>query len=146
MDEITFAAKYKEWISIKKMDIDEKTTAPEVVNMLSNVGDSVSRKAFELSGIDRGKIDAYALDLVKERRKGYSALSEIFGSIKQSEVKGILISASSEQLLPIAEVYFMRSLLRNLGYELEISGEMLSKMYPELKLPKPKGRFGKRKE
>jgi hypothetical protein len=146
MDEISFAAKYKEWISIKKMDIDEKTTAPEVVNMLSNVGDSVSRKAFELSGIDRSRIDAYALDLVKERRKGYSVLSEIFGSIKQSEVKGILISASSEQLLPIAEVYFMRSLLRNLGYELEISGEMLSKMYPELKLPKPKGRFGKRKE
>ncbi|NYZ75947.1 DUF2666 family protein [Candidatus Micrarchaeota archaeon] len=25
MDEINFTAKYKEWISIKKMDIDEKT-------------------------------------------------------------------------------------------------------------------------
>jgi hypothetical protein len=34
MDEVNFSAKYKDWISIKKMDIDEKTTAPEVVHML----------------------------------------------------------------------------------------------------------------
>jgi len=45
MDEIAFSAKYKEWISIKKMDIDEKTTPPEVVHMLSNVRDFISRKA-----------------------------------------------------------------------------------------------------
>lgn len=146
MDEINFSAKYKDWISIKKMDIDEKTATPEVVHMLSNVGDSIARKAFEFSGIDRGKIDSYVLDLIKGKRKGYSTLSEIFGSIKQNELKEILISASSEQLLPIAEVYFMRSLLRNLGYDVEINGEMLSKIYPELKFPKPKGRFGKRKE
>jgi len=37
MDEINFAAKYKEWISIKKMDIDEKTAPPEVVHMLSKI-------------------------------------------------------------------------------------------------------------
>jgi hypothetical protein len=55
--------------SIKKMGIDEKTTAPEVVHMLSNVGESVSRKAFELGGIDRSKIDAYASDLVKGKKK-----------------------------------------------------------------------------
>jgi hypothetical protein len=145
VDEIAFSAKYKEWISVKKMDIDEKTAAPEVVHMLSNIDDSVSRKAFELSGIDRGKIDTYALELIKGKRKGYSNLSEIFGSIKQNEVRERLISASSEQLLPIAEAYFMRSLLKSLGYDLEISGEMLSKIYPELKLPKPKGRFGKGK-
>jgi hypothetical protein len=145
MDEITFSAKYKEWISIKKMDIEEKTTAPEVVHMLSNISETASRKAFEISGIDRSKIDAYASDLVKGKRKGYSTLSEIFGSLKQNEVKDVLISASSEQLLPIAEVYFIRSLLRGLGYDVEISGEMMSKMYPELKFPKPRGRFGKKK-
>jgi hypothetical protein len=33
-----------------------------------------------------------------------------------------------------------------MDYDLEISGEMLSKIYPELKLPKPKGKFGKRKD
>ncbi|MCX6776765.1 MAG: DUF2666 family protein [Candidatus Micrarchaeota archaeon] len=146
MDEIAFSAKYKEWISIKKMDIDEKTTPPEVVHMLSNLRESISRKAFELSGIDKGKIDAYALELIKGKRKGYSTLSEIFGGMKQKEVREVLLSASSEQLLPIAETYFMKKLLTSLGYEVDISGEMMSKMYPELKLPKPKGRFGKKKE
>ena len=146
MDEIAFSAKYKEWISIKKMDIDEKTTPPEVVHMLSNLRESISRKAFELSGIDKGKIDDYALGLIKGKRKGYSTLSEIFGVMKQKEVREVLLSASSEQLLPIAETYFMKKLLTSLGYEVDISGEMMSKMYPELKLPKPKGRFGKKKE
>ncbi|MCX6775436.1 MAG: DUF2666 family protein [Candidatus Micrarchaeota archaeon] len=146
MDEIAFSAKYKEWISIKKMDIDEKTTPPEVVHMLSNVRESISRKAFELSGIDKGKIDAYVLGLIKGKRKGYPTLSEIFGGMKQNEVRGVLLSASSEQLLPIAETYLMRKLLTSLGYNADISGEMMSKIYPELKLPKPKGRFGKKKE
>jgi hypothetical protein len=146
MDEIAFAAKYKEWISIKKMDIDEKTTPPEVVHMLSGVVESVRRKAFELSGIDEGKIDAYVLGLIKGKRKGYSTLSEIFGSMKQNEVREAFLSGSSEQLLPIAEAYFMRKLLTSLGYELETSEEMLPKIYPELKLPRPKGRFGKKKD
>jgi len=97
MDEIAFSAKYKDWISIKKMG------------------------------------------------KGYSSLAEIFGGIKQGEVREILLSASSEQLLPIAEAYFMRKLITGVGYELETGTEMLSKIYPELKLPKPKGRFGKGK-
>ena len=65
MDEIAFSAKYKDWVSIKRMDIDEKTSAPEVVNMLSGVGDSVSGKAFELSGIGRGRIDTYVNELAK---------------------------------------------------------------------------------
>jgi hypothetical protein len=143
MDEIAFSAKCREWISIKKMDIDEKTTAPEVVHMLSGFGESISRKAFELSGIDESRIDAYVAGLVRGKRKGYSTLSEIFDDIKQNEVREVLLSAASEQLLPVAEAYFMRKLLTSLGYELEVGTEILSKIYPELKLPKPKGRFGK---
>lgn len=145
MDEVAFFAKYKEWISIKKMEIDEKTTAPEVVHMLSGIRESISRKAFELSGIDEGKIDSYVSNLVKGKRKGYSNLAEIFAGIKQNELKEALLSASSEQLLPVAEAYFMRKLLAELGYGVDVGTEMLSRMYPELKLPKPKGRFGKKK-
>lgn len=143
MDEIVFSAKYKDWISIKKMEVDEKTATPEVVHMLANIGESVSRKAFELSGIDRAKIDEYVAKIVKGKRKGFSTLSEIFGELKQSEVREVLLSASNEQLLPIAEAYFMRKLLTSLGYDLEVGTELMSKVYPELKLPKPKGRFKK---
>jgi len=143
MDEIVFSAKYKDWISIKKMEVDEKTATPEVVHMLANIGESVSRKAFELSGIDRAKIDEYVAKIVKGKRKGFSTLSEIFGELKQNEVREVLLSASNEQLLPIAEAYFMRKLLTSLGYDLEVGTELMSKVYPELKLPKPKGRFKK---
>jgi len=145
MDEIAFSAKYRDWISIKNMEIDDKTTDPEVVHMLSGIGESISRKAFGLSGIKRVEIDEYVTNLVKGKRKGYSTLAEIFGGIKQSKVREVLLSASSEQLLPIAEAYFMRRLITGVGYDLETGAEMLSKMYPELKLPKPKGRFGKKK-
>ena len=72
-----------------------------------------------------------------------SSLAEIFNILKQNEIREVLLASSSEQSLPLAEAYFVRKLLTTLGYELDVTTETLSKIYPELKLPKPKGRFAK---
>jgi hypothetical protein len=49
MDEVTFSAKYKNWISIKKMGIDENTKEPEVAHILASIKETIDRKAFELN-------------------------------------------------------------------------------------------------
>ncbi len=167
MDEITFAAKYKEWISIKKMSIDEKTSEPEVVHMLAGVCDTLSRKAFEFTRIDLAKIDEYAARVTTGKRKGFGSLAEVFGSIKPAEAKEVLASSLSsvkmpqeegaganagapskgpELLMPVAEAYLIQRILVNLGYDVGVGAESLAKAYPKLKFPKPRGRFGPAKK
>lgn len=143
MDEIAFSAKYKNWIVIKKMSIDENTKEPEVAHILSSIRETIDRKAFELNGINTAKIDEYVATTTKGRRKGYSSLAEIFRNLKQNEVRELLLASSSEQTAPLAEAYFIRRLITALGYELDVTAETLARIYPELKLPKPKGRFAK---
>jgi len=166
MDEILFAAKYKEWISIKKMSIDEKTSEPEVVHMLAGVCETLNRKAFEFTRIDLAKIDAYAARVTSGKRKGFGSLAEVFGSIKPAEAKEVLADALSSvkmpqeegaeastgagagakgpgALFPVAEAYLIRRILVNLGYDVGVGAESLAKAYPKLKFPKPRGRFKK---
>ncbi|MBI4399264.1 DUF2666 family protein [Candidatus Micrarchaeota archaeon] len=146
MEEIAFSAKYRDWVVIKKMSIAENTSPPEVIHILSSICDTLNRKAFDFSGIDVNKIEEFIVKITKGKRKGFSTLADLFGSLKASEVKEVLLTSTDEQKLPVAEAYFIRRLLETLGYDLNISANMLSKMYPELKFSKPKGNFGKKKK
>ncbi len=163
MDEVVFSAKYGDWISIKKMSIDEKTSPAEVAYALAGVMNTVGNKGFVFLGIDTEKIDAYAARLVGNRRRSYGAVTEILGSLKPAEIRVELLSAikpdvaplppdksgnpvSFEEKLPLAEAWFMRSLMKALGFDFNVDPDVLSKLYPGLKFPKPKGNFGKKKK
>jgi hypothetical protein len=162
-DEIVFSAKYGNWISIKKMSIDETTSPAEVAFMLAGIVKNIDRKGFEFLGIDTEKIDAYVERVVGNKRRSYGAVSEIFAGIKQADIKNELLAAirpevaplppdnsgnpvSHEQKLPLAEAYFMRSLMSRLGFDFNVDQEVLAKLYPNVKFPKPKGNFGKKKK
>ncbi len=145
--EIVFSAKYGNWVSIKKMAIDSETKAMEVVYQLSAINETINRKGFEFAGIKTELIDVFVEGLVKGKRSGYANLSEIFGSLKPAEVDAKLLEAAGEELkLPIARAYFVRRIVESLGYPVIPGCEMLKKLYPELKFPKPKGNFGKKKK
>jgi hypothetical protein len=160
--EIAFSAKYGNWISIKKMSIDESTSPAEVAYTLAGINNTIDKKGLVFLGIDTDKIDAYTDRLVGSKRRSYGAVSEIFAGLKQAEIKEELISSirqdvaplppdkggnpvSYEAKLPLAESYFMRSLLNRLGFCTSVDGDTLAKLYPGVKFPKPKGNFGKKK-
>lgn len=146
MDEINFSAKYKNWISIRKMSIDEKTTPQEVVAHLAGIRESIDRKAFTFLGINTDRIDEYAKKLTKGRRKGYSSIATIYSQLKPGEIRGMLLSAcSDEKLLPLAEAYLNRTIFRSINMDFDVNTETLRNIFPELKIPKPRGRFGRRK-
>lgn len=141
-DEIVFSAKYGDWIAIRKMTIDERTPRQEVVAMLAAIRETIDRKAFQLAGVDTARIDGYVAEKTRGKRKGYGTLAEIFASISQSELKGVLASAvPEERLTPLAEAYFLKQLFSSLGFDFGVSTELMRKLYPELKLPMPKGRI-----
>lgn len=145
--EIVFNAKYGNWISVKKMAIDSEDKPAEVVYKLSSINDVINKKGFEFSGVKTDVIDAFVADLTKGKRTGYANLAEVFGALKPSEVDEKLKQAVSEEIiLPLARAYFVRRIVESLGYPVIPSCELLQKIYPGLKFPKPKGNFGGKKK
>ncbi|VVC71646.1 Uncharacterised protein [uncultured archaeon] len=144
-DAIVFAAKYGEWISIKKMSIDEKTQYYEVMAMLASVRETIDRKFFQLAGVAVDGIDARVAVLAKGRRKALGTLVEIFASMDAQETKAFLASSvPNPKAEPFAEAYFFKTLYGTLGFNFEVNVETLKKIFPDLKMPMPKGRKPKK--
>jgi hypothetical protein len=144
-EEIHFFANYKGWQAVKKKTVGPSTEQQEMVAILASISDTATRKAFEFGGVDLQGIDAYAAELTKGKRTGYQNLAAILSGLKPGGVKEKLKTfCKEEKLLPIAETYFMRSLLLALGYPTSINGEVIAEIYPELKMPKPRGRKPKK--
>jgi len=145
-DEIVFTAKYKDWMVVKKLLIEEKTTPQEVAAALASVEANISRKSYEYTGINREAIDAIAEKLAAGKRKSFASLSEALSSLKPTALKAELLAACpTPKHLPIAENYLVKSLLDKLGFQTNLDLETLSGTFPEIKVPKPRGNFGKKK-
>ncbi len=145
--EISFFAKYKDWVVIKKKQIDEKTEDKEIIAILASINSTTARKAYDFAPIDKTAIDKYVAELTKGKRKGLNNLAEIFGSLKQSELKEKLVAAckdKDETYYPFAETYFLNSILKALNYSPFIDSEVVQEVYPDMKMPKPRGRVSKK--
>jgi hypothetical protein len=145
-DEIIFIAKYKDWMVIKKLKINDKTPPQEVASILASIEATLSRKSYQFTGINQQKIEEVAEKFSKGKRKSFSSLAEILKSLNTSELKKELLSACpSEKHYPIAENYFFKVMLDKLGFKTNLDNETLVEVYPELKIPKPRGNFGSKK-
>jgi hypothetical protein len=144
-EEISFFAKYKDWVVIKKKEIDKDTEEKEILAILASINSTTARKAYDFAGIDKAAIDKYVAELVKGKRKGLSNLAEIFGSLKQNELKEKLTSMCKDpSFYPFAETYFINSILKSLNYSPFIDSEVVQEVYPDMKMPKPRGRVSRK--
>ena len=143
--EIIFTARYKTWMSIKKLSIDEKTTPQEVSGILASIEATMSKKSYEFTGINQSMIEAMAEKLAAGKRKSFPSLSEIFTKLKPTEMKAELLTACPTPAhLPIAENYLVKCVLDKIGFRTNLDLETLSGTYPEIKAVKPRGNFGKK--
>jgi hypothetical protein len=144
--EVVFTARYKDWMVVKKLLIDEKTTPQEVSAILASVEATLTRKSYQFTGINQSAIEEIAAKLVKGKRKSFASLSEALSSLKPTELKSELAAACpTEKHLPIAENYLLKVMLDLLGFKTNLDGETLSETFPEVKVAKPRGNFGKKK-
>ena len=141
-DSIEFLARYKNWLAVKKIHIDEKTAPEEIVLQLSSIRQSVDKKSFELLGIDVAKLDAYAAQLVGGKRKSYGSLAEVIQKLSGSDVKEVVNGSTGgrPELAEIASTYLFRKTVQGLMFDFDVNPEMLQKAFPGLKVPKPPGR------
>ena len=144
--EVVFTARYKDWMVVKKLSIESNTTPQEVSAILASVEATLSRKSYEFTGINQAKIEELASKLTSGKRKSYVSLSEALSSLKPTELKTELLAACPTPAhLPIAENYLLKCMLDNLGFKTNLDTETISGTFPEIKITKPRGNFGKKK-
>jgi len=141
-DAIDFLAKYKEWIAIKKMSISDDTKPEEIAFHLASIRQTIDKKAFEILGIETKQLDELANRITGGARKSYKALAEAIASLGSQEARDIVAKACNgkEELQEVANAYLLRKVVQNLGFDFDVNQEMLAKVYPQLKIPKPLGR------
>ncbi|MDE1856992.1 MAG: DUF2666 family protein [Candidatus Micrarchaeota archaeon] len=147
-DYIDFIAKYRDWISVKRMGIRPETKPEEVVYHLAGIRTTIDSKAYRLLGINTSVLDTEAARLASGQRKGFQSLGQAISNIEGKESKAALESACGEkrELKPIAEIYLLSKVASELKMDVSINQLIMSKIFPELKPPKAPGRGRKKKQ
>ncbi len=139
---ISFMAKYKEWISIKKLSIDANTKPEEVSAHLSSIRLAADRKIPQIMGVNTEDLDVYASQVTQNMRKSAANVEKITQILCSAESKKQIDSSVSDQSIRDAAVtYLFGKMLQHIKVDLAVSPDTLMDMFPGLKIPKPKGRM-----
>lgn len=129
--QISLIARYKDWISIKKMGVEGKTQDYEVAGILSAINTTLVKKAFDFLNPDKS-VESIAASITKGKRKSFinlaNALKEVSPSLTGDRIR---------------DAYLLKCVFENLGFAPYANVEVLSAAYPDLKAPKPRGRVAK---
>ncbi|MGC8537645.1 MAG: DUF2666 family protein [Candidatus Micrarchaeia archaeon] len=137
---VDFMVKYKDWVAIKRLGIRDQTRPEEIVFHLAGIRNSIDGKAFNILGIDTGKLNSLASSIAQGKRGGYSSLGDALKELDKREVKAQVEAACSDaKLAKIAGIYLLNRVMLNMGFDSSINQEMLSKIYPDLKVKLPPG-------
>ncbi len=139
---VAFMAKYKDWISIKKLSIDKETKPEEVAAHLTSIRMATDRKLPQILGINTEELDLYANDSTNNMRKSVANLEKIVDILCSDNTKKTVSKAiPSDSVRGIAVIYLFGKMLQNIKMDLDVSSDTLVSMFPGLKIPKPKGRM-----
>ncbi len=140
---ISFMAKYKDWISIKKLSIDSQTKPEEVAAHLSSIRMATDRKAPQVLGVNTESLDIYAASVTDNLRKSAANLEKITAALCSAEAKKQIdeACAGDQTIRDAAVIYLFGRMIQNLKIDLEVSPDTLMDMFPGLKIPKPRGRM-----
>ena len=139
---VDFLAKYKDWISIKRLGIRPDTKPEEIVFHMAGIRNTIDVKAFPFMGIKTAPLDAAASKLTEDKRKSFADLSQAILGLNGTEAKRAVEEACADkkELAPLAWIYLIGRVLNNLDYDASINQKTISKIFPNLKIKKPLGR------
>lgn len=130
--QIAFIGRYKNWISIKKMSIEQGTKNYEIAGILSSINKTLVNTAFEFMNPDKS-VDEIVANATRGKRKSFNNLVEA--------LRQVAPSLTGDQ---IRNAYLMKRVFEALGFAPYANVEVLVSAYPELKVAKPRGRFSKK--
>ena len=142
---IDFMAKYRDWISIRRLGIRSDTKPEEVAHYLAGVRSTANEKAYSFLQIDTKALDGKAKEMCSGMRKSYSSLATALQKMEGTDAKRAVSESCSKELAPIAEAYLIGRIMSEVGYESGISQGAMAKAFPGLKMPKAPG-LGRKKK
>ncbi|MEW6528896.1 MAG: DUF2666 family protein [Candidatus Micrarchaeota archaeon] len=131
-NQIAFIAKYKNWVTIKKMSTMRNDIKDyEVAGILFGINTTLVKKAFDFMGPDK-EIEKRALAITNGKRR---LLVNLIDALKQ-------ISSSLGDN-KIDNAYLLKCVFENIGFVPYANIDTLVSAYPDLKTTKPRGRIAK---
>ncbi|MGI0100949.1 MAG: DUF2666 family protein [Candidatus Micrarchaeaceae archaeon] len=140
---IDFMAKYKDWVSIKRLGIRADTKPEEIVHYLAGVRSTADSKGYSFLAIKTAVLDEHAKNICAGMRKNYSSLSSALAKMDSQDTKKAISESCGKELTPLAEAYLIGRIMANIGYDSGINQQTMSKIYPNLKVKKGLGRSAK---
>jgi hypothetical protein len=142
---VDFMAKYKGWLSIKRLGIRPNTSPQEIVMHLSNIRSAIDSRAYRILGINTEALDSLASRISSGKPKSPESLAFIIKELNSPETKKEISSAcSTETAAKAAQIYVFNKALESLNYDTSIKPQLMAKLFPELKLSVPRG-MGRKK-
>lgn len=137
---VDFSVKYKDWITIKRLSIDDKIQPEQVSFTLSSIETSIEPKIYKFLGINTDLLDSFVDGVSKGLPKKYDGLSEAMKLLKDKKTKDKINEACKTSIVkPFAETYIMDKLIENMGFNTKVDLKRLNKAFPEYKVKIPKG-------
>ncbi len=148
---VDFMAKYRDWVAFKRLGIRESTSPQEVAFHISGIKYTIDSRISKLLDIDTDAVDSYADGITNGMKKSFADLSKAAEALTNAKTKEVLSSSvKRKENVPLAEAYLLNKVVTNLGFDTFPNQILMSKAYPELKLPKEikmaMGRAKKKKE
>jgi hypothetical protein len=115
-EKIEFLAKYKDWLSVKRLNIDDTTRPKDIVYILGAIWGTVEEKLERYlveSGVDKTQLDAQAEKIAKELGKRVTV-----------SLKGVDDELSKE----VAKIYVIRKAMEIAKWPIEINTKKLLKL------------------
>jgi len=138
---IDFAIKYKDWVAIKRMRILSNTRSEAVAFHLAGIRSTIDGRAYRLLGINTESLDSYAETTTNSLRKGLTSVGEVLGRLDTQEAKKAIDDAcTNKAVVPLAKTYLLNKLVLSINVQTGLTQEAMSKLFPDLKMPKFPGR------
>lgn len=115
-EKIEFIAKYKDWMSIKRLNIDNKTTNKDVLYILGTIWATVEAKLpdyLQASGVEVAQLDAQAEKIAAE-----------LGKRVTTSFKGV----DDEMAKEVAKIYVARKAMEIAKWPIQINTKTLLKL------------------
>ena len=117
---IQFVANYEDWVSIRKLTIEEKTDPKTIMEFLGGLGTSIDSKVEEnlRKIVDLDKVDSAITALELGKKDTAKALEEVNSRKVGSVIKEItenlegLSKPEKKELLQFCKVYAMKKVLK----------------------------------
>ena len=140
--EVRFASNTNGWTAVKKVDL-EKAETKEVLFALAGIFTTLNRKLPDFAADDAGGFEDFVSSFLDSFpvRKSFAKLPVLLNEALKSKEKISQFGSS-----PSLEQSFFLRCFEHAGFPPFVSLEAIAGVYPELKVPKPRGNFGGKKK